>query len=111
MAAGCPGFVAVRRAEIKGRSDAAAAVDSAQHWFAAVSGEALGGWSSAGFDILQSIARRSACHLHESYPTVMNRLLQRLSVVINRGSAAVVINALNPTLRHTHSGVAEQLAL
>ncbi|MCP4240764.1 MAG: hypothetical protein GY772_09410 [bacterium] len=88
------GIAAERRADAKGRSEAAQAVRDAGHHFQPLAAEAFGGWLPDSLKELKAIARRTAGRLHEPYSVVFNRLLQRLSVVINVGTAAMVIAAL-----------------
>ncbi len=56
--------------------------------------EALGGWTQASHELLQQVARQAAAHLGEPYPVALRHLMERVSVEIVRGSAAMVERGL-----------------
>ncbi len=93
-AQGMQGHAGADLAARKERKRAAVAVRSAGHEFSPVVAEAFGGWLPDAHRVLQTIASRASAHLGEAHGQVLRRLLQNLSVVIMRGSAAMVARAV-----------------
>ncbi|MCP4244408.1 MAG: hypothetical protein GY772_28020 [bacterium] len=81
----------------KNRKRGALAVRKAGDAFIPVVAEAFGGWMPESFGTLQTIARFASSHLCDEYGLTLKRLLERLSVIIMRGSSAMVARAMHVT--------------
>ena len=75
----------------------------AGHIFVALASEATGGWTPPAFKFLRKLAHFAATRLAESAANTLRQLLQRLSVLIVRGTARMV----NAAFDHTRHGPAQ----